>query len=64
MIIRVMYPDYRYDYVDAQALDRLIASEGITKFLRPSQQEWVYVDRDPVRGAGGEYSGPERRQAR
>ncbi len=64
MIIRIMYPDYRYDYVDTRTLDRLIASEGITKFLRPSQEEWVFVDRGPIRGAGGDYSGPERRQVR
>jgi hypothetical protein len=25
MLIRVMYPNYRYDYVDTRTLDRLIA---------------------------------------
>lgn len=62
MIIRVMYTDYCYDYVNARKLDQLIASKRIIKFVRPSQDEWVDVSRDPVRGAGGTaYQGPERR---
>ncbi len=64
MLIRVMYKDYRYDYVNTNALDRLIASEGIMKFLRPSEDQWVEVARGPIRGGGGVYTGQERRFAR
>lgn len=64
MLIRVMYKNYSYDYVNTGALDRLIASEGIVKFLRPSEDRWVEIDRGLVRGAGGTYTGQERRRAR
>jgi hypothetical protein len=64
MLIRVMYRDYRYDYVDTKTLDRLIASEGIMKFLRPSEDQWVEIGRSPIRGVGGVYTGQERRLAR
>lgn len=62
MLIRVMYGDYRYDYVDRCTLDRLITSVGIVKFLRPSEDRWVEIARGPIRGAGGPYAGQERRQ--
>ncbi len=62
MLIRVMYQDYRYDYVDVAALDRLIATNHIAKFLRPSEGRWVILDRDAIRGWGGPYSGAERRR--
>jgi hypothetical protein len=63
MLIRVMYKDYRYDYVSAGSLDRLIAAMGIIKFLRPSEDRWIDIARGPVRGAGGPYAGLERRSA-
>jgi len=64
MIIRIMYTDYKYDYVNARKLDQLIASQRIIKFVRPSEDTWVYIDRDPIRGAGGgAYEGPERRSS-
>jgi hypothetical protein len=67
MLLRVQYPDFYYDYVDAATLDGLIVSKRITKFLRPSETLWVNVGQGPVRGAGGiymetTYAGPERRQ--
>lgn len=64
MIIRIMYTDYSYDYVNARKLDQLIASRKIIKFVRPSEDAWVDISRDLVRGKGGEpYKGPERRTA-
>ena len=67
MLLRVQYPDSRYDYVDATALDRFIVSKGIKKFLRPYENVWVNVDQDPIRGKdiiyeGSIYLGPERRR--
>jgi len=64
MIIRIMYPDYSYDYVHARKLDQLIASNRIVKFVRPSEDAWVDIVRDPIRGKGGGiYRGPERRSS-
>jgi|WetSurMetagenome_2_1015567.scaffolds.fasta_scaffold886253_1 hypothetical protein len=67
MLLRVQYPTFNYDYVDAAALDRLIAFKHITKFLRPSEDFWVNIEQGPVRGMGPIfrdtiYTGPERRQ--
>lgn len=64
MLIRVMYGDYRYDYVNTDALDRLISSARIMKFLRLSEDRWVEVGCDPMRGIGGTYTGEERRRTR
>jgi hypothetical protein len=63
MLVRVMYQDYRYDYVDTHTLDKLITFKSIKKFLRQSEDRWVDIVRDPIRGMGGNYSGSERRQA-
>jgi hypothetical protein len=63
MVLRVQYHNYNYDYVNAATLDRLIASKGIIKFLRPSEDRWVDIDKGPLRSVGSSYSGPERRQA-
>jgi len=67
MLLRVQYPDSRYDYVDAAALDKFIVSKGIKKFLRPHENVWVNVDQGPIRGKetiykGTIYVGPERRR--
>jgi hypothetical protein len=64
MIIRIMYNDYSYDYVNARKLDQLIVAKRILKFVRPSEDVWVDISRDTIRGKGGEvYKGPERRTA-
>ena len=64
MIIRIMYKDYKYDYVNARKLDQLIAYQRIIKFVRPSEDTWIHIDRDPIRGSGGaSYNGPERRMS-
>jgi len=62
MLLRVQYQDYRYDYVDARTLDRLLLGKTLRQFYRPSEERWVDVYRDPIRGLGGDYSGPGRRQ--
>jgi hypothetical protein len=67
MLLRVQYPTFDYDYVDAATLDRLIVSRRIVKFLRPSETFWVDIEQGPIRGADGAYpdtvyAGPERRQ--
>ena len=64
MILRVQYKNHDYDYVDTQRLDRLLLAKEVRKFFRPSEERWVDVSRDPVRGSGGGYSGPNRRQLR
>jgi hypothetical protein len=59
-----MYTDYNYDYVNTSELDHLIASKRIVKFVRPSEDQWVYITGDLIRGSGRTtYRGPERRVA-
>jgi hypothetical protein len=64
MLIRVMYGDYRYDYVNTDALNRLITSARIVKFLRLSEDRWVEIACGPIRGIGGTYTGEERRRSK
>jgi hypothetical protein len=45
--------------VNARDLKRLIAEGKILGFRRASG--WVMIGNDPVRGDGGSYDGPERR---
>jgi hypothetical protein len=57
-----MYTDYSYDYVNARKLDQLIASKRIIKFVRPSEDAWIDITRDPIRSTGkATHIGPERR---
>ena len=62
MMLHVQYENHSYDYVDTDTLDRLLAGKGIRQFYRPSEQRWIHVDHGPIRGLGGDYSGPNRRQ--
>ena len=64
MTLHVEYQNDHYDYVDTRNLDRLLV-EGNTlrRFFRPSERRWVNIFRDPVRGEGGDYVGPNRRQS-
>ena len=60
MLIQVIYhDDKRFGAVHVSRLDYLIGSGKLFAFRRA--QEWVIVEKDPVRGKGGSYSGPERR---
>ena len=62
MIIHIMYNNNRYDYIHARKLDQLIAAKRIKKFLRFSENAWIDIARDPIRGAEEvTYIGPERR---
>jgi len=62
--IRVIYrtKKYGFDYVPGDQLDALIGKDEITHFYRPSEEKWISVKFDPVRGNGGSYHGPERRR--
>jgi hypothetical protein len=62
MILRVQYQNNKFDYVNDFALDRLITTQEIKKFYRPSEERWITVGIDSVRGMGGYYTGPNRRQ--
>ena len=62
MILRVIYTDGSFDFVNDFMLSLLIQSRKVTKFNRSSG--WVDVDSQHVRREGnkGSYSGPERRR--
>jgi hypothetical protein len=59
MMVRIRYPDGRYDLVKAAMLDLLINLRQINQFER--SDGWAIIGRDPLRGVGGGYGGPERR---
>jgi hypothetical protein len=59
MGILVLYDDNVYDVVNDEHLDYLIAAHKIIGFRRSS--EWVLVGYAPLRGAGGDYKGKNRR---
>ena len=50
-------------YVDAPTLDRLLLGKTLRQFYRRSEERWVNVYHDPIRGISGDYSGPDRRQS-
>lgn len=62
MMIRIRYPDGRFDIVKATRLDFLIESEEIEGFKRANG--WVVLGKDSVRGQTEHefYSGTERRE--
>ena len=62
MFIRVQYQDDSYGEVDARILDRLLLGKTLRQFYRLSEERWINVYRDPIRGLGGDYSGQDRRQ--
>jgi hypothetical protein len=60
MVIQVIYKsDKRFGAVHPSRLESLIRSGKLFAFRRA--QEWVILEKDPVRGHGGSYSGSERR---
>ncbi|MEW6569961.1 MAG: GSU3473 family protein [Nitrospirota bacterium] len=59
MLIEVVYNDNKHDMVDPFLLDELITSGKIKRFLR--SEGWATIGSDPIRGTGGLYKGPERR---
>ena len=62
MVLRVLYNNDKFDYVNDLALDRLITTLEIKKFYRPSEERWITIGIDPTRGRGGYYTGVDRRQ--
>ncbi len=60
MLIRVMYKDNTYDIVKHTAIDHLIESRKIKKFLRA--EGWAEIGVHSIRGMGGVNKGPERRE--
>lgn len=62
MILYEHYQDFNYDYVGMHTLDSLIVDKSIQRFYRPSEERWVNVFRDSIRGIGGDYSEPDRRR--
>jgi len=59
LLIKVIYLDNRAGVVKASSLERLIRTGKIVAFHRSAG--WARVGRDPIRGSGGRYEGPERR---
>ena len=59
--IRVRYSDNSYDYIADMVLDKLIRVNKIKQFYRYSEERWITLGIDPVRGMGGIYNGSERR---
>lgn len=63
MFLQVQYHDERYDFVPAAKLSDILQTKRVKMFFRPSEHRWVILGIDPVRGSGGFYYGPDRRNA-
>lgn len=63
MVLHIQYQNNKFDYVNHYFLDRLINTRRIKRFFRPSEEKWVIIGVDPIRGNGGDFEGQERRQA-
>jgi hypothetical protein len=50
MTVRVRYRDGKYGYVNSARLDELISLNRVKQFYRSSEDRWVNVERDPMRG--------------
>jgi hypothetical protein len=60
MMIRVIYDNLMTGKVQDSYIDRLIHENKIIGFFR--SDGYVRVGNDPLRGAGGEYLGADRRR--
>jgi hypothetical protein len=60
--LAVKYRNNVEDIVSAPLLDQMIASGSIRQFYRPSEQRWIILGVDRIRGTGGTYEGEERRR--
>lgn len=56
----MVYHDNTTDTVADFALEDMIRDGRIKKFCR--SDGWVVIGQDPIRGMGGQYSGPDRRK--
>lgn len=63
MLLRVMYPGQKYDFVKASRLNEMIEAGKITMFQRGGG--WVRLGIDPIRtnNTTSSYSGVERRKS-
>ncbi len=62
MVLRVRYPNQKYDYVSSAIIDRLITQKQIGTFYRPSEGRWIDIEHGPLRKeANAGYEGIERR---
>jgi hypothetical protein len=62
MVLRVQYPNRKFDYVNSLILDRMIREKELRMFFRPSEMRWINIERDSIRGKEEiYYIGPERR---
>jgi hypothetical protein len=64
MVLHIQYQNNKFDYINHYFLDRLINTRRIKRFYRPSEEKWVIIGIDTIRGNGGDFEGHERRQAR
>jgi hypothetical protein len=60
-LIKVIYIDNSAGLVKSSTLEQLIVKGKLVAFRR--SDGWAKVGRDPMRGNGGRYEGPERRVA-
>lgn len=60
--IPVLFNDNQYKLVSGNELDQLLTTGKIKAFRRSSG--WAIIGQDPLRGNGGNYTGPERRMQR
>jgi len=58
-LVKVIYIDNTAGVVKSLSLEQLIGAGKIVAFRR--SEGWAKVGRDPIRGNGGRYEGPERR---
>jgi hypothetical protein len=61
MLINIEYENGEHDMISDFMLEPYIKSGKMRKFKR--RDGWVDVSKDPTRGTGGSYQGPDRRHA-
>ena len=59
-MIQVVFSDNMPGFVKTEELDEAIRNRKIISFRR--SDGWVRIGLDPIRGVGGKYNGPERRE--
>jgi hypothetical protein len=61
MTIQVQFRNGKYDYVDSWKLNELIDLGQVKQFYRPSENRWIDVELDPMRGKVKSYRSRENR---
>ncbi len=62
MVLHIQYQNNKFDYITSEILDQFIHKRKIKRFYRPSEERWVVIGIDPIRGNGGDHDGRERRR--